>query len=361
MRAHWERVHASWARARADLAAAFPLDGVPAAPGRHVLAALTDDAVAGGMQATRVASGVALRAVAEACPALVGGSADLAGSTNTAIPGGDVEPGSYAGRTVAFGVREHAMAAAMNGMSLHGGLRVFGSTFLVFADYLRPALRLAALMRQPVIHVFTHDSVHVGEDGPTHQPVEHIESLRIIPGLTVLRPADAAETALAWELALANTEGPTALVLSRQALPVLGGAGLDEVREHGARTVRTPPDGAAAEVVLAASGSEVAVALKAAELLATRDVEAQVLSVPWRESLAHALRTGRFRMPDAPVVWVEAGVRTGWSALAGPRDTVVGLDRFGVSGPGLEVAAHLGLSFVDVARAAMAAVGRGPT
>ena len=355
-RADWERVHAEWAATRPDLAAAFPLDRVPAAPGLGVLAPLTDGAVACGRTATRKASGAALTALAPSYPGLVGGSADLAASTNTAIPGGDVGPDDFAGRTVHFGIREHAMAAAMNGMSLHGGLRVFGSTFLVFADYLRPALRLAALMRQPVIHVFTHDSVHVGEDGPTHQPIEQLESLRIIPGLTVLRPADAAETALAWEIAVTNLDGPTALVLSRQALPVLGGAGLGDVRTHGARTVRSAsgePD-----VVLAASGSEVALALLAAELLAERGVEAEVVSVPWRERLDDALQAGRHRLPDVPVVWIEAGVRTGWRALAGPRDTVVGLDRFGASGPGPDVAVHLGLSSADVARAALDALGR---
>ncbi|SHK45472.1 transketolase [Pseudonocardia thermophila] len=355
-RAEWERVHADWAAEHPDLAAAFPLDRVPGGPAPGALAALADEVRPGGRQATRAASGAALRAAAEAVPALVGGSADLAASTNTKIPGSAVGPHDYAGRTIHFGIREHAMAAALNGISLHGGLRPFGSTFLVFADYLRPALRLAALMNQPVIHVFTHDSVHVGEDGPTHQPVEHIESLRIIPGLTVLRPADAAETAVAWELALANTSGPTALVLSRQELPVLGGADLDDVRAHGARTVRVPPDGV--DVVLAATGSEVALSLQAAELLAARGVAAQVVSVPWRERFTEAVAQGRFVLPDVPVVWVEAGVRTGWAALAKPRDAVVGIERFGVSGPGPEVAVHLGLSCADVARAAMGVLAR---
>ena len=306
--------------------------------------------------ATRQASGAALNALAPEYRALVGGSADLAGSTNTAIPGGDVTAGDYAGRTIHFGIREHAMAAVMNGISVHGGLRPFGSTFLVFSDYLRPALRLSALMRQPVVYVFTHDSVHVGEDGPTHQPVEHVEALRVIPGLTVLRPADAAETALAWKIAAENLCGPTALVLTRQNLPALGVEGLDGVRERGFRMVRTPSG--AADVVLAASGSEVSLALDAANLLASRGVHAAVISVMWREQLQEALFRDGNVLPDAPVVWAEAGVQTGWHAIASDRDHVVGLNRFGESGPGPQVAAHLGLTPTAIANAAFNALGQ---
>ncbi|MGD9529332.1 transketolase [Pseudonocardia sp.] len=356
--ARWDRVHAQWSATHPDLAEAFPLDRVPAAADLSVLTPLADEAAAGGKAATRKSSAAALKALAAVYPALVGGSADLASSTGTAIPGGDVGPGEYGGRTIHFGVREHGMAAAMNGIALHGGLRPFGSTFLVFSDYLRPALRLAALMKLPVVHIFTHDSVYVGEDGPTHQPIEHVESLRLIPGLTVLRPADAAETALAWEIAAANLDGPTVLVLSRQDLPVLGGSGLDDVRAHGARTVHEP-DGPA-DVVLAGSGSEVSLALKAARLLDARGVAARVVSVPWRERYDEALRVGTVPVPGAPVVWIEAGVTTGWRAVAGPGDQVVGIDRFGESGPGQDVAVHLGLSVVAVARAAFTAAGRVP-
>jgi transketolase len=285
---------------------------------------------------------------------LIGGSADLAASTNTAIPGGDIAPGDYAGRTIHFGIREHAMAAVMNGIALHGGLRPFGSTFLVFADYLRPALRLSALMRLPVIYLFTHDSVHVGEDGPTHQPIEQLESLRLIPGLTVLRPGDAAETALAWELAATNLDGPTALILSRQDLPALGAAGLDDIRAHGARTVRAAAG--RLDIVLAASGSEVTLALQAADLLAEREVTAAVESVMCREWL-ETVRGSR-GWPDVPVVWIEAGVPTGWKALSGPRDAVVGISRFGESGPGPQVAQHLGLSAAAVAETALRTLGQ---
>lgn len=355
--ADWADTHARWQAEHAQLSTDFPLDATPELNDVSVLTPLSDGAAAGGKTATRKASGAALNALAAVYPGLVGGSADLAGSTNTAIPGGDVGPGDYAGRTIHFGIREHAMAAVMNGMSLHGGLRPFGSTFLVFADYLRPALRLSALMKQPVVYVFTHDSVHVGEDGPTHQPIEQLESLRLIPGLTVLRPADAAETALAWELAATNIEGPTTLVLSRQDLPILGGAGLDEIRSHGARVVRSQPHHT--DVVLAASGSEVALALEAADVLARSGVSATVISVMWREHFDQALRSGRHTLPDVPVVWVEAGVPIGWRALAAARDTVIGLERFGESGKGHEVAAHLGLTPAAIAEVATRSIRRG--
>jgi len=357
LHADWSATYAQWRSVHPQLAADFPLYSTPKPDDVGVLAALADGAAPGGKAATRKASGAALNALAASYRALVGGSADLAASTNTAIPGGDVGPDDYAGRTIHFGIREHAMAAAMNGMSLHGGLRPFGSTFLVFADYLRPALRLSALMKQPVIYLFTHDSVHVGEDGPTHQPIEQLESLRLIPGLTVLRPADAAETALAWELAAANIDGPTALVLSRQDLPILGGAGLDEIRDHGARVVRAQ---AQPVVLLAASGSEVALALEAADALAERGVLATVMSVMWRERLDQALRNGRHLLPDVPAVWVEAGVPIGWRALAGPRDTIIGIERFGESGKGPEVAAHLGLTPAGIVDAALRSIGRSP-
>lgn len=353
-RADWIRAYANWTADHPQRALDFPLDRVPAPPDAEVLAPLID-AAAPGRMATRQASGAALNALAPEYRALVGGSADLAGSTNTAIPGGDVKAGDYAGRTIHFGIREHAMAAVMNGIAVHGGLRPFGSTFLVFSDYLRPALRLSALMGQPVIYVFTHDSIYVGEDGPTHQPIEHVESLRVIPGLTVLRPADSAETALGWEIASQNLSGPTALVLTRQNLPTLGGT-LADVRERGFRVVRTASTDA--DVVLAGSGSEVSLALEAAELLAARGVHATVISVMWRERLAEALSRDRRVLPDVPVVWAEAGVTTGWCAIASDRDEVVGLNRFGESGPGPQVAAHLGLTPTAIANAAFTALGQ---
>ncbi|MCV7031931.1 transketolase [Mycobacterium sherrisii] len=350
----WAQTHAAWQVDNPHLAASFPLGTVPAVDNLSVLTSLADGLASGGKSATRKASGAALAALAAVYPGLVGGSADLAASTNTAIPGGDVTPDDYAGRTIHFGIREHAMAAVMNGIALHGGLRPFGSTFLVFADYLRPALRLSALMQLPVVYVFTHDSVYVGEDGPTHQPVEQLESLRLIPGLTVLRPGDAAETALAWQLAAENTDGPTVLVLSRQDLPVLGGAGLDDVRHYGMRVVRPVAD--TAHVILAASGSEVSLALEAADLLSEHGISAIVISVMWRERIPAALQADGTALPDLPVVWIEAGVTTGWRALARPGDTVIGIERFGESGPGPEVAARLGLTATAVFDAALRSI-----
>lgn len=352
--AEWIRAYANWTADHPQLAVHFPLDRVPAPPGAGVLAPLIKSPPPGRL-ATRQASGAALNALAPEYHALIGGSADLAGSTNTAIPGGDVSAADYAGRTIHFGVREHAMAAVLNGISVHRGLRPFGSTFLVFSDYLRPALRMSALMGQPVIYVFTHDSIYVGEDGPTHQPIEHVESLRVIPGLTVLRPADAGETALAWDIASRNLSGPTALVLTRQNLPALGGD-LSNVTERGFRVVRQGKDNP--DVLIAASGSEVSLALDAADLLAIRGVHATVISVMWREQLQEALSDHPQLLPDVPVVWAEAGVPTGWRAIAHDRDEVVGLNRFGECGPGPQVAAHLGLTPTAIANAASTALGQ---
>ncbi|RAJ68788.1 transketolase [Streptomyces sp. Amel2xB2] len=272
-------------------------------------------------RATRQASQACLDALAPVLPELVGGSADLAGSTGTTY-GDLVTRDDYAHRAIAFGVREFGMAAVLNGMSLHGGFRVFGSTFLVFADYLRPALRLSALMGQPVVYVFTHDSVAVGEDGPTHQPVGHIESLRLIPGLQVLRPADDRETAEAWRLALQRTDGPTALVLSRQAVPQLAPARQDEDGEA-----------VSVSVEIVATGSEVALAEAVAEALRGEAYGVRVVS---------AMDRSRYTPdPSAVAVSIEAGSSAGWKGLV---DLAVGIDEFGSSGPGDEVLAHHGFT-----------------
>jgi transketolase len=295
--------------------------------------------------ATRQASAAVLAALGPVLPDLVGGSADLAGSTGVAARGGGtVHRADYGGPNVAFGVREHAMAAMLNGIALHGGLRPFGSTFLVFSDYLRPALRMSALMRLPVIYVFTHDSVTVGEDGPTHQPVEQLESLRLIPGLLVLRPADDAETVAAWRSALLHRDGPTALVLSRQSLPPLGPLGLAAVDALGAR--RIGPAVADPLVTILASGSEVQLAVEAAAALTRESVPTRVVSVPCRErftALDDAHRRSLLGRPDV-VAAVEAGVPSGWAAVTGDRRNVLGIETFGCSGPGDQVRAHLGLT-----------------
>ncbi|NKQ54361.1 transketolase [Amycolatopsis sp. K13G38] len=352
----WSDRRRQWAQAHPELAAqwdpAAPL-GPPAG-----LAGWLPVFEPGTKMATRKASGIVLESVATVFSGLVGGSADLAASTNTTIPGGgDVSVDDRRGRTLHFGIREHAMAGVLNGLTLHGGFRCYGGTFLVFSDYLRPSIRLAALMGLPVVFVFTHDSIMVGEDGPTHQPVEQLESLRLIPGLAVLRPADANETAACWRIALERASGPTALVLSRQDLPVLQppseGHAIDR---FGARPVWT--NAREPEIVLAATGSEVALALAAAGELAGEGVAVEVLSVPWREQFERALAAGEFRLADCPVVWIEAGVPTGWQALARHGDAVLGLRRFGASAPGATVYAELGFTVAAVVETALRQMGR---
>ena len=291
--------------------------------------------------ATRTRSGEVINALAPLIPELVGGSADLAPSTNTTIDGaGDIAAGAWDGRNFHFGVREHAMGAVLNGMAAHGGLRPFGATFLVFSDYLRPTLRLSALMRLPVIFVFTHDSVGMGEDGPTHQPIEHLASLRAIPGLTIYRPTDGNETAAAWQAALRDA-GPSVLVLSRQKLPSLPTARVDVA---GAIVA----DGNDATIL--ATGSEVHVALAARDLLAARDVRVRVVSLPSWEAFRRRPAWERDGLVPArvPTVSVEAGASQGWHEFA---DVVVGVDRFGLSASGPEALTEVGITAEAVADA----------
>jgi len=297
---------------------------------------------AGDAVPTRNASGDALKAAAAALPGLVGGSADLAPSNNTALPYGSFSPENRLGRTIHFGVREHAMGGVCNGIALHGGLRPFCATFLVFSDYMKPAVRLAALMKLPVIYLFTHDSVFVGEDGPTHQPIEHLFALRAIPGLRVFRPADAEETAAAWEYALERTDGPTALALSRQKLPVLAKAdsGWRANFRRGAYVVSEPegkPD-----LVIAATGSEVALALDTAKLIAGKKV--RVVSITERSLFLAQNRAFREEIlpPGVRRVVMEAGITMGWEALASSAAESGGRARFGSAAPVEQCAAHLG-------------------
>ena len=286
-----------------------------------------------GPIATRAAGGKIMAALAPALPELVGGSADLHPSTKTylsAYPA--VENGKFGARNLHFGVREHTMGGILNGMALHGGFRPYGSTFLVFSDYMRPSIRLAALMEQPVIYVFTHDSIFVGEDGPTHQPVEHIASLRSIPGLTVLRPADANETVAAWHTLLEHRAGPVALLLSRQKLPVLA-----EVDAGGvARGGYVLADAEDPQVILIGSGSEVETILGAQELLAEEGIAARVVSMPsWELFEAQPQEYRESVLPPGVTarVAVEAGVPLGWERYVGSQGAIVALDRFGASAP----------------------------
>jgi transketolase len=308
--------------------------------------------------ATRKASQLVLHALAPHLPELVGGSADLAGSNYTDLPGERaMQAGDHAGRTVHFGIREHAMAAIANGMSLHGGVRPFVATFLVFADYLRPALRLSALMRQPVVYVLTHDSIGLGGDGPTHQPIETLASLRAMPNLTVIRPADANETAQAWRAALERTDGPTVLALTRQDVPHLD-VPADAVARGGyvAAGAEEPAD-----VVLVATGSEVALALAAREALAGEGVRARVVSLPcWErfEAQDDAYRASVLPPAVRARVAVEAGASFGWARYVGLEGEVVGIDRFGASAPGDALFEAFGFTTANVVAAAHRTLAR---
>jgi transketolase len=315
------------------------------------------DLVDADAMATRAASGTVLRALGRAVPELVGGSADLAGSNKTDLEDtGSLLPGEPDGRIIHFGVREHGMGGILNGISLHGGLRPFGGTFLIFSDYMRPAIRLAALMERPVTYVFTHDSIGLGEDGPTHQPVEQLMALRAIPGLVDLRPADPAETAVAWRVAMEHGEGPSFLALTRQGVPALprgdGTVAPAEGLRRGGYVLADAEDGEP-RVVILATGSEVQVALSARELLEDEEVPTRVVSLPsWflfgRQDADY--RREVLGPPTALRVSVEAGVAVGWERWLGDGGVAVGLDRFGASAPGREVMAKLGFTAEAVAQ-----------
>ena len=307
--------------------------------------------------ATRTASELALDALTVALPEMIGGSADLTPSNNTFVKGMKVlNAADYGGRYIHYGVREHGMMAAMNGMALHGGIIPYSGTFLVFSDYCRPSIRLAALMQQRVVLVATHDSIGLGEDGPTHQPVEHLAALRAIPQLKVFRPCDVVETAECWQLALESKNGPSILALSRQNLPQLR-QGFDEQNRCalGAYEI-DPADDDSAVVSLFATGSEVSIAVAAKKLLAAKKVSARVVSVPCFELLFAAPAAKREAVVgQARVnVAVEAGVREGWDAIIGPHGAFVGMSSFGASGPYKEVYQHFGITPEKVAQAALA-------
>ncbi|HEU4681186.1 MAG TPA: transketolase, partial [Gemmatimonadales bacterium] len=300
---------------------------------------------AAGQLATRQASGLALQAIASAVPNLVGGSADLGGSTGTTLKQGGTFGPTSSGRTFHWGVREHGMAACLNGMAAHGGVRPFGSTFLVFSDYMKPAIRLAAIMRLPVIYIGTHDSIGLGEDGPTHQPVEHLAMLRAIPNLVTLRPADATETIEAWRVAMERRDGPTMLVLTRQKLPVLDrqSVAAAEGTKRGAYVLLDPPPMAGQsgpgrlDSILIATGSEVMVALGAAKLLQAEGINARVVSMPSWELFAAQPESYRDKVlpPDVRArVAVEAAGGFGWSRWTTAGGVMLGMEGFGASAPG---------------------------
>src|SRR6056297_2295307 len=294
--------------------------------------------------ATRKASGATLRTIADKLDYLVGGSADLSPSNKTYLDKyEEFQPNSHSGRNFRFGVREHAMGGVVNGMALHKGVRPFAATFLVFSDYMRPAIRLAALMKQPVIYVFTHDSIYIGEDGPTHQPVEQLEALRAIPHLQVYRPADAEETKEAWLKAVKRTEGPTALVLTRQSLPKIAKENGIKNFEKGGYLVRKGKGDY--RFTFIASGSEVSLAVEIADKLKDKDIESRVVSVPERsilESQDNSYIKKLMGNPKDKKVVIEAGVDNGWYKLLDQKDIVISQNEFGASAPGNEVAEHFG-------------------
>lgn len=312
--------------------------------------------------ATRNASYAVIQKLAGSLPYLVGGAADLAPSTRTIIEGaGDIKPRSFQGRNFHFGVREHAMGAILNGIALHGGSRAYGATFFVFTDYFRPAIRLACLMKLPVIYVLTHDSFYVGEDGPTHEPVEHAMALRLLPQMTVIRPADPTETAAAWIAALKNLEGPTAILLTRQNLPVLDRREFPKANklEQGAYVLWQSAPGRP-HIILIATGSEVSLALEAAREVAKDSTKVRVVSMPsWElferqpDKIKKAVLPPYCRCRLA----IEAGVTMGWEKYVGSKGRVFGLNHFGASAPYKVLAKEYGFTSENIARIAREMLG----
>jgi transketolase len=329
--------------------------------------------------ATRVASGKVMNAIASKLPTFIGGSADLDPSTHTALAGrGDFESpretmddpqGSvgggwkYSGGNLHFGIREHGMGAVLNGLAAHGGIIPFGATFLIFSDYMRPPIRLAALMGLHVIYVFTHDSIALGEDGPTHEPVEQLLGLRSIPNVLVIRPADSNETATAWRIAIEHTDGPVALILTRQNLPILDLKKYPQLPlgvRSGGYVLAHAAGNSSADITLIATGSEVQLALATREKLDTQGVRARVVSLPcWNLFEAQTVEYREAVLPpEVPMLAIEAGVSLGWRPYVGPGIEVIGVDRFGASAPGEIVMREYGFSVDQVTQRALALIKR---
>lgn len=361
----WWRIAARGAKARAAWEEAYAASPAKAEFDAHLSAdpAPLTEAMAGYKAklaadlpkvATRKASQMALEVVNEALPFTIGGSADLTGSNLTKTRDlRSVRPGEFGGRYMHYGIREFGMSAAMNGLALSGLFRPYGGTFLVFADYARPAIRLSALMGAPVTYVMTHDSIGLGEDGPTHQPVETLASLRAIPNLTVLRPADAMETAEAWEIAMQSRSTPVLLALSRQALPALRKkAEAENLSARGAYVLREAYG--KRDVTLIATGSEVEIAMQAAEILAGKDIAAAVVSAPSFDLFAAQPAEYRAKvLGSAPRIGVEAAIRMSWDMVLRPEDDFIGMTGFGASAPADELYAHFGVTAERIAETAL--------
>jgi transketolase len=327
-----------------------------------------------GPMATRVASGKIMDAIGPALPTLIGGSADLDPSTHTALEGegdfenparagGDMQGStgggwSYGGRNLHFGVREHAMGAILNGLAVHGGILPYGATFLIFSDYMRPPMRLAALMGLHVIYVFTHDSIALGEDGPTHQPVEQLVSLRAIPNMTVIRPADANETSAAWRIAIQHKDGPVALVCTRQKLPILDAKEYTQIKlgvEAGGYVLAEATLGGKPDILLIATGSEVHLALEARKQLEKKRIKARVVSLPSWNLFVNQPDEYRQQVlpPGIPILAIEAGISLGWKSYVGPQIDVIGVDKFGASAPGETVMRQYGFNVENIIQRAL--------
>ncbi|MFS8037441.1 transketolase [Xanthobacter sp. AM11] len=355
LRAAWEaRLEALPAETRTEFERRI-LGTLPEALEGAIVVAKEKAVKDGGAVATRKSSEMVLDIITPAVPEMIGGSADLTGSNNTKAKGAkSITPDDFSGSFVHYGVREHGMAAAMNGMALHKGLVPFSGGFLVFSDYCRPAIRLAALMGERVIHVLTHDSIGLGEDGPTHQPVEHLAALRAIPGLLVLRPCDTVETAECWQIALQAMDRPSALILSRQNLPLLRTDATAQNRSAGGAYEIRAASGPA-QVSLFGTGSEVSTAVEAAKILEAQGVPTRVVSIPSFELFLARPAAERAKViGDAPAkVAVEAAIRMGWDAIVGSDAAFVGMTSFGASAPAKDLYAHFGITPDTVAASAL--------
>jgi transketolase len=346
----WKKCFARWAEAYPDLAASYRTHREKPLP--PTLFGDLLGATPTGAKATRELGGAVLQKAAALVPALVGGSADLEPSTKTYIKSStSVGRESFDGRNLHFGVREHGMGAVLNGMALHGFFLPYGSTFLIFSDYMRPAIRLAALSEIQAVYVFTHDSVFLGEDGPTHQPVEHLGSLRLIPNLYVVRPCDSVETAAAWTMALERRRGPTAIVLTRQKLPELKRDGVDPTLALRGGYVLAPESRAPADLLILATGSEVATAMGAREILEREGRAVRVVSLPCLERFEEQPEPYRLEViPRGPRrVSLEAGRSEPWRRWVGEDGLAIGVDRFGASAPDKVIAEKLGFTEEKVA------------
>jgi transketolase len=355
----WNRIYEAWKAANSGLAKELDrrLRGDLPDGWEDLIPVFTEK---DGNVASRAASGVVINAIAKKIPELMGGSADLASSTNTIIKG---EPSfaaeSYAGRNFHFGIREHGMGSIMNGMSLFGGIIPYGATFLIFSDYMRPPVRLACIMERHVIYVYTHDSIGLGEDGPTHQPIEQLSALRVVPHITLIRPADASETAEAWRAALKH-KGPVALVLTRQKLPFIdrskyaAASGLT----RGAYVLADSPGGAP-QIVLISSGSEVSLILDAQKKLEAGGIRARAVSMPSHELFARQDQAYRDSVLPKGVkrVAIEAAHPMSWYRWVGDDGVIIGIERFGASAPAPTIYSHLGITADKVVETAKKLVG----